>query len=60
MIIVHVVEGKWASWTSWGSCSEECGNGEQKRTRKCEGPGTCIGEKEESKTCKLQNCGKNE
>ena len=54
-----VVPLKWTSWTSWGECSEKCGEGLSKRTRSCidghYGGDKCTEAHEtESQTCVLK------
>ncbi|KAM3858661.1 adhesion G protein-coupled receptor B1-like [Diretmus argenteus] len=54
------VDGRWQSWSSWGSCSKTCGGGGQQRQRVCEGPffggEPCPGEKGEQKRCNERRC----
>ncbi|KAF6720631.1 Brain-specific angiogenesis inhibitor 1 [Oryzias melastigma] len=49
------VDGRWHSWSSWGSCSKTCGGGVQQRQRVCEGPffggEPCPGEGGEQRRC---------
>lgn len=55
-----VVDGRWHSWTTWGSCSKTCGGGVQQRQRVCEGPffggEPCPGEKGEQRRCNEKRC----
>ncbi|XP_047561044.1 hemicentin-1 isoform X2 [Lutra lutra] len=32
------VDGKWATWTSWSTCTVSCGGGARQRTRECSDP----------------------
>ncbi|XP_035650839.1 adhesion G protein-coupled receptor B1-like [Oncorhynchus keta] len=54
------VDGRWLSWSSWGSCSKTCGGGSQQRQRMCEGPyfsgETCPGERGELRRCNEKRC----
>jgi len=43
------VHGDWAEWSNWGACSASCGEGGQKRHRKCDHPAPKNGGKE----CKM-------
>jgi len=46
----------WSSWTAWGACSSDCGDGLQERTRTCVGKGTCYGDISETKACNKGEC----
>ncbi|KAK2834186.1 hypothetical protein Q7C36_014887 [Tachysurus vachellii] len=54
------VDGRWLSWSSWGSCSKTCGGGTQHRQRVCEGPffrgEPCIGDKADLRRCNEKRC----
>ncbi|XP_051581270.1 hemicentin-1-like isoform X1 [Myxocyprinus asiaticus] len=56
------VDGKWASWQSWGECSASCGGGEQTRVRLCNNPSpskngrTCPGDSSQLSRCNIQPC----
>uniref|UniRef100_A0AAR2JE39 Adhesion G protein-coupled receptor B1b n=1 Tax=Pygocentrus nattereri TaxID=42514 RepID=A0AAR2JE39_PYGNA len=54
------VDGRWLSWSSWGSCSKTCGGGSQQRQRVCEGPffggEPCVGDKSELRRCNEKRC----
>ncbi|KAL4223254.1 scavenger receptor [Mactra antiquata] len=59
---VHSVNGHWASWHSWSTCSVSCGGGVKKRTRTCTNPSptsnglACIGNSEDMNVCNIFNC----
>ena len=44
------IHAEWNEWTNWGTCSEECGDGEQTRTRDRKVPWT------RTKSHKLVEC----
>ncbi|WAR30002.1 MLP-like protein, partial [Mya arenaria] len=56
------INGQWAEWSSWGSCSLTCGDGVQSRHRTCTNPSPtnggvmCPGEENESMACAKQAC----
>ncbi|XP_068809627.1 hemicentin-1 isoform X4 [Struthio camelus] len=37
------VDGKWATWTSWSTCTVSCGGGSRQRTRRCSDPAPQFG-----------------
>lgn len=60
-IRVIAVRGGWGNWLPWTPCSATCGNGVQKRYRRCDKPlpklgGSCIGLGEETRDCQKTNC----
>merc|ERR1719317_546579 len=54
------VDGIWASWTSWSTCSKTCGGGSSIRSRSCSGPTcggkSCPGSSTENKRCNEGCC----
>ena len=56
-IIIPVVNGKYGQWSSWASCSSDCGSGVNTRGRKCNSPAPqnggkgCVGAAVETKAC---------
>uniref|UniRef100_A0A8C0KRB0 Hemicentin-1 n=1 Tax=Canis lupus dingo TaxID=286419 RepID=A0A8C0KRB0_CANLU len=56
------VDGKWATWTSWSSCSVSCGGGEKTRKRLCNNPvpsisgRPCPGDATQVSRCNMQVC----
>lgn len=61
-LTIAIVNGNWALWGSWTSCSVTCGSGTQSRTRTCTDPApanggsTCSGNSTASQACNTQNC----
>ncbi|OWF44660.1 Hemicentin-1 [Mizuhopecten yessoensis] len=35
---VCIIDGEWAAWNAWGTCTLTCGNGTQSRSRSCSDP----------------------
>ena len=58
----HVVDGGWAAWKSWSTCSATCGGGLHDRSRACNNPppqhgGTeCQGDNKEIRSCNERPC----
>ncbi|XP_056009334.1 SCO-spondin-like, partial [Ostrea edulis] len=56
------IDGKWASWGSWGTCTVTCGGGTQDRTRTCTNPSpqyggaNCPGSSTSTQSCNTQVC----
>ncbi|XP_061184995.1 SCO-spondin-like [Saccostrea echinata] len=56
------IDGFWAGWGSWATCSETCGGGVQSRTRSCSNPtpqyggAYCSGFSSDTQTCNTHNC----
>ncbi|XP_019616663.1 PREDICTED: sushi, von Willebrand factor type A, EGF and pentraxin domain-containing protein 1-like isoform X1 [Branchiostoma belcheri] len=59
---VESVDGNWAPWSQWSSCSASCGGGNHSRTRECINPrpmhggSNCTGPSFEIGACNTQNC----
>ena len=45
----------WSSWSLWSTCTVTCGEGEQQRTRNCDGSG-CSGSTVERRRCQEGRC----
>ena len=62
IIIIFSVDGAWATWTSWGTCTVTCGGGTQTRSRTCTNPApqyggaNCPGSAGSSQACNTQHC----
>jgi len=56
------VNGQWANWNSWSSCSKSCESGIQTRTRACDAPRPmhggklCPGSSKQQRNCSEWNC----
>ncbi|KAL4226916.1 hypothetical protein ACF0H5_014894 [Mactra antiquata] len=56
------VDGSWAQWGAWSSCTATCGGGTQGRIRDCEFPphvpqgDFCVGAGTEQRTCSNNTC----
>ncbi|XP_056022086.1 uncharacterized protein LOC125650831 [Ostrea edulis] len=56
------VDGKWAAWGSWSSCTKSCSGGKEVRSRTCTNPATnyggkdCVGEPSEERSCNTHGC----
>ena len=59
------MDGGWAEWSTWSTCPVTCGNGDQRRTRKCDNPEPEYGgidcedngsEPNETKQCQKDPC----
>ncbi|XP_048581714.1 uncharacterized protein LOC5511228 isoform X2 [Nematostella vectensis] len=55
-------DGKWGTWSDWGSCSASCGPGKRIRTRECNDPAPksggkmCEGAKQQTGHCEFSPC----
>ncbi|CAL2050396.1 unnamed protein product [Caenorhabditis brenneri] len=47
---------KWEEWGEWADCSTTCGQGTQKRLRKCDTGNECNGPSEEMRFCQVASC----
>ncbi|XP_052240654.1 coadhesin-like [Dreissena polymorpha] len=60
--LCQLVDGNWAEWSSWSTCSVTCDNGTNTRTRTCSNPSpsngglNCNGSAIDSKVCTMQLC----
>ncbi|KAM6943559.1 A disintegrin and metalloproteinase with thrombospondin motifs 7 [Xenentodon cancila] len=56
------VNGGWASWSEWSSCSRTCGAGVQSAERECDNPAPkhsgkyCLGERRRYRICSATPC----
>ncbi|XP_061595470.1 A disintegrin and metalloproteinase with thrombospondin motifs 7 isoform X2 [Cololabis saira] len=56
------VNGGWASWSEWSTCSRTCGAGVQSAERECDNPAPkhrgryCLGERRRYKICNTTPC----
>ncbi|XP_078326862.1 coadhesin-like [Crassostrea virginica] len=56
------IDGAWATWESWGSCTVTCGGGTQDRFRNCSNPtpqyggADCSGAGNNTQDCNTQVC----
>lgn len=56
------VDGNWAAWASWSSCTKSCSGGKEVRSRTCTNPATnyggkdCTGETSQERTCNTHAC----
>ena len=48
---VFAVEGAWAVWGSWNTCSATCGTGTRSRARNFTGGMPCAGNANETESC---------
>ena len=60
--LCSILDGRWASWSSWGDCSVSCNNGTWSRKRTCTNPAPanggdqCTGSSTETSVCHLRSC----
>ena len=54
------VDGSWAAWSAWTSCSATCDWGTRERRRSCtppqQGGQPCEGEATQTEDCRAKNC----
>jgi len=53
----------WETWSDWGTCSQSCGGGVQRRIRTCDDPEpsegkSCQGDTEKIRECQTNDCGR--
>ena len=53
-ITALAVEGAWAGWGSWDTCSATCGIGTRSRTRNFSGGMPCAGSSNETESCQSE------
>ena len=57
-----IVDGNWAQWSNWSTCSATCGHGKVYRRRTCDSPAPsnggkpCAGLGHESAECRMTSC----
>lgn len=57
-----IVDGNWAQWGNWSTCSATCGHGKVYRRRTCDSPAPtnggkpCAGLGHESAECRMTSC----
>lgn len=53
--LLFLADGTWSLWSSWSTCSPQCGKGTQKRTRSCKVPKSggqpCEGPPVQKRSC---------
>ncbi|VDI13130.1 Hypothetical predicted protein, partial [Mytilus galloprovincialis] len=74
LILIHIIDGVWGSWASWGrlqwfcawgTCSVTCASGTHDRSRTCTDPApahngaNCVGSGTATQTCTLTPCPSN-
>ncbi|XP_069105032.1 SCO-spondin-like [Argopecten irradians] len=56
------IDGEWAAWNPWGTCTVSCGNGTRSRIRSCSDPlplnggKQCPGTSSDFSECNTQDC----
>ncbi|KAK6177213.1 hypothetical protein SNE40_015357 [Patella caerulea] len=59
------VNGKWSDWSEFSPCSETCGQGMMRKTRRCDNPAPagggrqCSGQSVVNKKCEIAKCPQN-
>ena len=60
--LIFSVDGQWASWAAWSTCSVTCGDGTINRDRTCDNPPPahgglmCEGPGSQQATCDMEPC----
>jgi hypothetical protein len=61
-VFLSSVDGVWAEWSAWATCSVTCGGGIHNRQRSCDGPkyggAACDedNEDEDQESCNTHEC----
>ena len=56
------VDGNWADWTQWTTCTQTCGTGSTTRSRICSNPtplhggAYCVGDPGQGEECNRDPC----
>lgn len=62
ILYIFKVDGQWADWMAWTSCSSTCGDSVRTRARTCTNPAPsqggqdCAGSSQESHSCHMAPC----
>lgn len=62
ILCMLTVDGGWANWADFSTCSRTCGCGSKIRFRSCtnpkpaEGGMDCVGDSAEAMECTIKNC----
>ena len=61
-LVSDQVDGNWANWRSWKSCTRTCGKGSRYRLRTCASPAPsnrgkhCVGSAVQGEHCNQKEC----
>lgn len=64
-MLFTIVNGQYTHWSEWSKCDQDCGLGNQTRSRNCTDPEPanggkpCIGKAMDYMTCKIKDCAGN-